>query len=92
MRVTIIYTTQLRAALGLASESVELPTGASIAVLLDFLAGRHGEAFRTLVLGSDGQILPSILLAVNDQQILDPANQPLASGDEVMILSAISGG
>ncbi len=92
MQVTVLYTAQVRAAVGASSETLQMEPSATIAQLLEVLAARHGEAFRALVLDNDGRTLPSILLSVNDEQILEPCNQVLAEGDEVMLLSAISGG
>ena len=92
MQVTVHYTTQLKAELGVAEESVLLPASSDPGDLLRSLATRHPGPFGQLVLSPEGQLLPSIVLCVNDQQV-DPASpDPLPDGATVTFLSAISGG
>ena len=92
MIVQVTYTTQLKAALGRGSEKIDLPQPTTLGGLLDHLGRVHGPAFRNLVLDSHDQLLPSILLCVGDQQVQADAGWQLQEGDEVTILSAISGG
>ena len=92
MNVRVIYTTQLRAALGRGWEEIDLPGPATLPGLLDRLGQLHGPTFRDLVLDSQGRPLPSILLCVGDQQIRADTAGDLKEGDQVTILSAISGG
>lgn len=92
MQVTVHYTTQLKAALGKAQESIDLPPDSSLPDLLQRLEQRHADAFRQFVRTPAGTLLPSILVCVNDQQV-DPASaEPLPDGAAVTLLSAISGG
>lgn len=92
MQVTVHYTTQLKAALGKAQESIDLPPNSRVPDLLQHLDQRNTDSFRQLVLTPAGELLPSILVCVNDQQV-DPACQdPLPDGATVTLLSAISGG
>jgi molybdopterin converting factor small subunit len=92
MKVRVSYTTQLKAALGFGSEMVELPPSATLPQLLARLSETHGATFRDLVLENEGRLLPSILLCVGDQQVDIDTVSALKDGDEVTILSAISGG
>ena len=92
MQVNVHYTTQLKAALGMAEEVVELPSSAGVRNLLQCLAARHAAPFGELVLTPDGELLPTILLCVNDQQVDPAADDPLPEGATVTFLSAISGG
>lgn len=89
MRVHVVFTTQLKAAIGQASQDIELAENASVQEAIAVIAEQHSEAFSKYVL-SGGQLIPSILLSVNDQQASADAN--LADGDTLTLLSAISGG
>jgi molybdopterin converting factor small subunit len=60
--------------------------------LLRGLAGRHGAEFQSLVFDDTGNVRPSILVAVNDEQVMPDAAVPLHLGDSVAILSPMSGG
>ena len=69
MKITVVYTTQVKAALGVPQESIEVDVPCTVKQLVLQLAQRHGEPFRKLVLSEGDQLLPSILLCVGDQQI-----------------------
>ena len=90
MEVVVTFTTQLKAALGQPSATLTLDEDASVMSALSSLAGRYPTEFSGLVLSSQGQLLPSILLCVNDQQVAPSAL--LHDGDTLTLLSAISGG
>jgi molybdopterin converting factor small subunit len=90
MTITVQYQTQIRRAVGAASERIDLPADADVAALLPRLAERHGDAFRRLVL-ADGQLMSrAILLFVNDTQVSPSAR--LADGDVVTLLAPMAGG
>ena len=91
MKVRVVYSTQVRTALGIASEELEVADQCTLPSLLAQLSARHPTVLEQLVF--DGkQLRPSILLFIGDRQTkLDDAIQ-LADGDEVTIFSAISGG
>ena len=92
MKVRVLYTTQLKMALGLAGEDVILHDGGTLAQLVEQLSQRHGARFRNLMVDGQGKLLPSILLCLGDEQAIDGTSLRLSDGDEVTILSAISGG
>ena len=92
MKVSVVYTTQIKAALDLAEEAVDVAEGATAVDLLRHLADKHGSTFGELVFSADGALLPSLLLCVGDEQLTSPAEQSLGDGDVVTLLSAISGG
>ncbi len=83
------YTTQLKAALGRANEVVEISDGDTVLDAVKKIATKDVAAFDQYVL-SDGKPLPSMLVSVNDKQVA--FNAKLKSGDQVTLLSAISGG
>jgi molybdopterin converting factor small subunit len=92
VNITAIYTTQLKAALGKATESIELADDATIGTLIAALTERHGDDFTRFVLDQAGNLLPSIILCIGDEQVAPGNDTPLADGDSVTFLSAISGG
>lgn len=89
MQVHITFTTQVKAALGSSQEVVTLPDDATVLDAIRALAEKHRDVFAQFVL-LDGQLMPSILTSVNDQQV--DASASLTDGDHIMLLSAISGG
>jgi molybdopterin converting factor small subunit len=92
MLIRVIYTTQVKAALGFAVEEVELDTPGTLGHLIATLAERHGDTLRQVALTDAGELLPSILICVGEEQIGHDMAHPLNDGDEVTLLSAISGG
>lgn len=81
--VTVRYFAGARAAAGMHSEDVELDVGATIADVLDAVAGRHGEALSRVLTGCSF-LLDS--MAVRDRQT------PIANGAELDVLPPFAGG
>ena len=92
MLVKVQYTTQLKAAIGQSEEPIELANDATLSDLIQQLVVKHAETFSRLVLDSNGNLLPSILLCVDDEQVSGDLSTALADGSVVTFLSAISGG
>ncbi len=92
MKVRVFYTTQLKAALDVGSEDIEVEQPGTLSALIHELGQWHGAAFRELGLDKQGRLLPSILLCVGDQQLDSDGDVELQGGEEVTILSPISGG
>ena len=92
MKLTTHYTTQLKASLGVSSEPIEFDAPFNLSQLLALLNERYGDDFRQFALDSDGKLLPSIIVCINDQQV-DANDDPELQADcQVTFLSAISGG
>ena len=81
MHVEVEYTAQLRVKVGASSEQFELEGAASVADLLEAVAGRHD--IQEFLNGS-------LLCFVGASQA--EASQPLSDGDHVTLLTPISGG
>ena len=93
MNITAVYTTQLKASLGVASESLEVDDDdATVGTLITVLADRHGDDFTRYALDAQGSLLPSIILCIGDEQVASGSDAALTDGDSVTFLSAISGG
>jgi MoaD family protein len=91
-KVSVHYLAQLRAAVGVADETVELPADATLADLVARLAERHGERFARIVLKGAAQPHDSILLFVNDEQVAWQPPRRLREGDAVTVLTPMAGG
>jgi molybdopterin converting factor small subunit len=89
--VTVRYRAQLRQAVGVAVEHIELDRPCAAVELVTQVAERHGPPLRDLLLAADGRPRPTVLLFVGDEQI-GPGSPPLRDGDEVTILSPMAGG
>jgi molybdopterin converting factor small subunit len=92
MPITIEYTAQLKRAAGVASESVDVLPGTTIAELLAHAAARHGDSLRTLLLNGDGHPHPSVLIFRNDRQTTGDDSTPLQDAETITLLAPISGG
>ena len=92
MRVTIDFTTQIKAALGIGQACVDIQPGTTVETVLRSFQQAHPDPFSQLVFDGRGALLPSLLICVNDEQIAAPGERELSDGDTVTLLSAISGG
>ena len=92
MKVTIEYAAQVKRAAGTASEGVEVEPPCTVQQLVSRVAENHGDPLKSLLLDSNGQLHPSILLFVGDDQIRWKTAVELSDRDVVTILSPISGG
>jgi molybdopterin converting factor small subunit len=90
MRITVSYMAQLKRAAGLGREVVEVDGACTMVELLLRLAQDRGDSFRGLVLTSQGQPQPSLLLFVGEEQVR--GDRPLRDGDEITVLTPMSGG
>lgn len=92
MKVRVHYTTQLKTTVGRATDDVELEDNATLGTLLEQLARRHGDPFRDMILDGSGGLLPSVLICIGDTQTESDIEASLNEGDNVTLLSPISGG
>ena len=92
MKINIRYTTQLRIALGIDSEEVVVPQACTLLELLQQLKQRFPEALEQFVLSAQNELQPSVLLCVDNQHVGSDLSVVLHEGEEVTILSVISGG
>src|SRR5262245_36326091 len=92
MKITIRYRAQVRLAAGVPSEEVELAQTYSMREFIARLAERHGDPLRQLLLDTGGNLHPTILLFVGDEQV-EPADRvEWKDGDVVTVLSPMAGG
>ena len=91
MKLKITYSGQARSTAGCANEVVELPAAATLRELLAVIAARHGERMTSL-LNVKERGTPAVLVFVGEEQVTWDAPRPLNDGDEIMLVSPISGG
>ena len=92
MKVTIEYAAQVKRIAGVGSETVEIDSQSTVQAAIRQAAEIHGSEFRNIVLDSEGQLHPSILLFVGDEQVRWDQEFELQDGNVVTLLSPISGG
>ena len=92
MKVAVKYMAQLRDAVGLAYEQIDLETPCSVQEFAAHLAARHGDRLRRLLLDAHGGLQPTILLFVGGRQIVRDSPVALHDGDVVTVLSPMAGG
>mgnify|MGYP001590861878 CR=1 FL=1 len=88
--VKVRYIGLVQNAVGLASEDVELASGARVRDLLGLLQQKHGDNFRYSVLSADGGLRPTSRVLIGDEdsrelQGLDTVIQP-GSGVAIVVL------
>lgn len=92
MKISFSYFAQVRQAAGAETEQLDIAAGSDLAAALALAAEKHGDAFRKLVLDDFGVVRPSMLVLVNGVPAQRGGTRQLADGDEVTLLSAVSGG
>jgi molybdopterin converting factor small subunit len=92
MQIHVEYAAQLKRAAGTGRETVELNASATLSDLIRLVAERHGDVLKPVLLDGNGNLHPSILVFVNDEQCRDAAGRELNDRDTVAFLSPISGG
>ena len=92
MKIHVRYTTQLRMVLDRSEDEVDLAQPSSTGALLKKLSRRYGKPFDDLVFQGPGELNPSILVCVGDKHIGSDRSYALQDGDQVTLLSVISGG
>ncbi len=93
MQIRLTYCGQARTLAGTATESVTIPEAATAAQAVQAgSAIADNEQVRELLLTPDGKVRGNILLVVRDESC--PPDEPgrLRDGDELTILTALSGG
>lgn len=92
MNVTVEYKTQVKVAAGVASEQVELSEPSSLKTVIHQLAEKHGDPLKNILLDSNGNLQPAILLFLGDRQLRWDESVKLGDGDTLTIFTPISGG
>ncbi|MEC8894307.1 MAG: MoaD/ThiS family protein [Candidatus Poribacteria bacterium] len=93
MKITIEYSAQIRRALGVSEETIDLENSQNLHDLVLYLAEKHGQLFKDLILDMEGNLSRMILASVNGVQVQGrTSSADLKDGDLVNLMSPISGG
>ena len=92
MRITIEYSAQIRHTIGVSEETIDLEDFQDLHGLILHLAEKHGQLFKDLILGVEGDLSRMILVNVNGVQVQGRTSANLKDGDYVNLMSPISGG
>ena len=92
MKVTFRYTSQLATAAGSSEEVVETENGSALLGLLRDLSAKHGPDFAKFVVDADGNLVPTLVVAVNGVQVSTEELPSLDTDAEVMLITPMSGG
>jgi MoaD family protein len=92
MTIKLRFTAQIKDAVGLGSDSIALNENEKLQSLLRRLAERYGEKFRKILFDDKGRYHSSNLIVVNEEQVEYKENISLNDGDELILLSPVSGG
>lgn len=92
MGVTVRYMSQLKAAAGTGEEQIDLETPCPLSDLFDQLGNVHGDMLKRLLCDASGQPQPTLIICIGDKQIAPGDNAQLSDGDEVTLMTPISGG
>lgn len=92
MNITLEYMAQLRTAAGRRSETVTGEDGVTLGAVLAEAATRLGPAFTALVFDGHGNLHPSLLMMLNDEQVAPDRSRALRDRDRVTLLTPMSGG
>lgn len=92
MKIKVSYYGQARLVSGVKNEEIDVDENVSVKDSVKVLVDLHGEKLARLLLTSEGELLQSVLLPVNDEVI--DADKPgvLKENDDISIFPAIAGG
>ncbi len=92
MTINVVYVAQLKAVRGVDQETVEMDGTPSVRAVLDHLASCNGSELRNMLLTSEGNVRPSILVFAGDRQIDPESPDPMTDGQTLTLLSPMAGG
>lgn len=92
MRVVVHYMAQVKQAAGRTIEEIELEHPCTVRELIARLAGNDREPLRRLLLDKQGDVQPTLLVFVGDEQVSAGQTAVLRDGDVVTVLSPMAGG
>ena len=92
MQIRIQYEAQLRRIMEREDDVLELSEPCSVAECIRQLAGKHEKSLNSVLLTDGGEVQPSLLIFVNDSQVLRDDPTPLKDGASLALMTPISGG
>ncbi len=92
MEIKIRFTAQLKDVVGQGTDKITIEEKENLQSVLSRLTERYGDKFKNILFDESGTYRNSILLVLNQYQINYVDNVVLNDGDEIAIMSPISGG
>lgn len=92
MNIKLRFTAQLKDKAGLGTDQIVLNSNEKLQSLLRRLVDKYGHDFGQILFDEKGFYRNSNLIAVNGYQVNYTENSKLNEGDEITILSPVSGG
>jgi molybdopterin converting factor small subunit len=93
MQITIQYESQVRRAAGVSSETIEVPDGCcSVRDCIRTVAAAHEEELKLILVNTDGEVQPTLLVFLNDVQVVRGTESVISDGDTLTLMTPISGG
>ena len=92
MNIKLRYTAQLKDVAKLGTDEIELKEKEGIQILLNRLVEKYDKAFGAILFDKEGNYRNSNLIVLNRAQVNYEEDSLLRDGDQVAIMSPISGG
>jgi len=92
MQITIFYTAQIKSITGKSDELLKLTGSSSLVEVLNERCNIYGDQFRMLIFTAEETIRPSLVISINNEQVIPGKETILKDGDEIILLSPIAGG
>ena len=92
MKITIQYEAQARRAAGVRSETIDVSDDSSVVDCICQVAEAHGEQLKPILVTTDGDIQPTLLVFLNDVHVARNDNSRLSDRDTLTLMPPISGG
>ena len=92
MKVKVEFSAQMKKAIGQATEEFDLGGAPTVQDLVRQIAMREGDPLKSFLLDEQSDLGSSILLFLNDEQVLWSSPAALSDGDTLTIATPIAGG
>jgi len=92
MQINVQYEAQVRRAIGLRLEKISVPDGSTVSDCVQRVAEVHSEKVGTILLNDSNDVQASLLMFLNDSQVLHDDAAILSEGDTLTLMTPISGG
>ena len=92
MKIVVEYFGPARETAGVVREVVDATPGVTAGHLVEKIARARAGRFASLLLGPDGTLAKSVLLAVENRPDTSGAETVLVEGDEIVVIPPVAGG
>ena len=92
MNIRLRFTAQLKDQAGTETDQIQISDEMRLKELIDLLVLRYGEGFKQILFNHEGVYRNSNLIAINMEQVSYQDNNQLNEGDELTLISPVSGG